>query len=212
MNPWLDIPIADYESHMSMPTIGQALMIADQLSALITRFRPSSIAVVGCAGGNGFERVASTSVERVVGVDINPQYIELAAARYTGRIHGLELYVGDVQRARKLFEPVDLIYAALILEYVDVAQSMRSLARHCARDGVIASVVQLPHESKQAVTSSPYSSLQALAPAMKLVAPDDLTAHASTAGLLLEDSRTIVSPGGKHFAVQIFRAGKISEP
>ncbi len=28
-NPWLDIPLADYEGHMSLPSIDQARMIAD---------------------------------------------------------------------------------------------------------------------------------------------------------------------------------------
>src|SRR5580692_4374755 len=52
-NPWLDIPLEDYEGHMSLPAIGQAQMLADQLVLLIERERPTSIAVVGCAGGTG---------------------------------------------------------------------------------------------------------------------------------------------------------------
>ncbi len=29
-NPWLDIPLAEYEGHMSLPTIDQADMLAAQ--------------------------------------------------------------------------------------------------------------------------------------------------------------------------------------
>jgi SAM-dependent methyltransferase len=191
---------------MSMPGIAQASMIADHLVALVTKLRPSSVAVIGCAGGNGFDRLASTSVERVVGVDINAGYIELTAARYAHQIRGLELHVGDIQQERQLFQPVDLIYAALIFEYVDVAQAMRNLARHCVPGGRLATLVQLPHESKSAVTSSPYSSLQRLAPAMKLVPPDDLATQAEAAGFVLEHSSTIASPGGKRFATQTFQS------
>jgi SAM-dependent methyltransferase len=204
MNPWLEIPLGDYEGHMSMPAIGQASMIADQLATLVARFRPSSVAVVGCAGGNGFDRLAT--LERIVGVDINPRYIDQASARYAAQIHALELYVGDIQREQQIFQPVDLIYAALVLEYVDLAQSMLNLARHCASGGVLATLVQLPHGSRSAVTPSPYSSLQRLTPAMTLVSPEELSAHATVAGFALEHSATIESPGGKRFAVHAFRS------
>jgi SAM-dependent methyltransferase len=191
---------------MALPAIGQASMIADQLVALVEKFCPSSVAVIGCAGGNGFDRVASPPVERLVGVDINPRYIDLAAARYVGQTRGLELYVGDIQNPQQIFQPVDLIYAALVFEYVDVAQSMRNLARHCVPGGVLATLVQLPHESKSGVTASPYSSLQRLAPAMQLIAPAELAAHATAARFELEDSSVIASPGGKLFAALFFRS------
>lgn len=28
-NPWLDIPLADYEGHMSLPHVGQAVLLGD---------------------------------------------------------------------------------------------------------------------------------------------------------------------------------------
>jgi hypothetical protein len=202
MNPWLDIPLADYEGHMSMPAIGQASMIAEQLGALVETFRPSSVAVIGCAGGNGFERAR---VQRLVGIDINPRYIDLAAERYAAQIDGLELYVGDIQGAQQIFQPVELIYAALLFEYVDVARAMSSLARHCMQGGALATLLQLPHESKTAVTPSPYSSLQRLAPVMRLIAPAELAACAADVGFTLEESHSIASPGGKDFALQLFR-------
>jgi hypothetical protein len=205
VNPWLEIPLADYEGHMSLPAVGQAEMIADQLGALVEKLRPRSVAVIGCAGGNGFDRIGS-SVERLVGVDINPRYIDQSASRFGGCLPALELYVGDIQSAQPIFQPVELIYAALVFEYVDLAQSMRSLARHCTRGGALATLVQLPHEAKAAVTPSPYSSLQRLVPVMKRVAPDELAAEAADAGFVLEDSNVIASSGGKLFAAQIFRS------
>src|SRR5262245_59517031 len=112
MNPWLDIPLADYEGHMAMPAIGQAALIADQLDVLVAELRPASVAVIGCAGGNGFECVASRPwVQRLVGMDINPRYIELAAARFGSKIRGLELCVGDIESEQQFFQPVQLVYA-----------------------------------------------------------------------------------------------------
>lgn len=87
-NPWLDIPLADYEAHMALPTVGRARLIADELDNLVRSHSPASVAIIGCAGGNGFDCLADTTVGRVVGLDLNPQYIEQAQARYERRISG----------------------------------------------------------------------------------------------------------------------------
>lgn len=204
-NPWLEIPLADYEGHMALPSIGQSQLIADQLDALVRTLRPQSIGLIGCAGGNGLDRLAGTSVSRIVGVDLNPDYIEQARRRYDGRIPGLELYVADIQTTSSLFEPVELLYVALVLEYVDLERAMRALRRHCKINGVLAVISQLPHQTMKEVSPSPYTSLGRLAPIMHLVSPQELQLQATHTGFCPEHSGTILSPGGKSFAVDTFR-------
>ena len=204
-NPWLDIPLADYEAHMALPTVGQSQLMADELEGLVRRHAPTSLAVIGCAGGNGFDRLSGTSVARVVGVDINAAYIEQARRRYVGQIPGLELYVADVESAGVLFEPVDLVYVALVLEYVDTARAVRAIRRHCKPGSVLAVLLQLPHEELAHVSPSPYTSLQRLGPRMQLVAPEALQEHVRQAGFAAECSRTVAATGGKRFAVLEFR-------
>jgi SAM-dependent methyltransferase len=209
-NPWLDIPLADYEAHMALPAIGQSLLIAEQLEILIRAHSPRSVAVIGCAGGNGFDRLIDTTVERVVGVDINPNYIEAVRRRYAGRISLLDLHIADIQSAAPLFEAVDLIYVALVLEYVDPPKTMSALWRHCKPGGVLALLSQLPHESMSHVTPSPYSSLRSLAPAMRLVAPEDTRELAKQAGFSPERSSPILSAGGKRFGLAEYRRWRAS--
>ena len=206
-SPWLDVPLGDYEAHMALPAIGQSQLIADQLDMLVRTYAPSSVAILGCAGGNGFERLIGTSISRVVGVDINPQYIEKARQRYAGRVPGLELLVGDIQTSTSLFEPVDFIYAALIFEYVDIARAMSVLRRHCKPKGVLAVLSQVPHETLPEVTPSPYTSLRLLEPGIHLLSHEGLQRHATQAGFTPEDSRNVLSPGGKQFTVETFRFG-----
>jgi trans-aconitate methyltransferase len=204
-NPWLDVPLADYEAHMALPAIGQSPLIADQLNTLIRTYSPPSVAIVGCAGGNGFDCLVGTRTRRVVGVDINPEYIEQARRRYAGRIPELELYIADIQWSAPIFRPVDLIYAALVFEYVDLAQTMSSLRDYCNTDGILAVMSQLPHETVTHVSPSPYTSLQLLAPGMRLVSQIELQRLARQVGFSLEHSRVISSPGGKRFCVDEFR-------
>ncbi|HEY7888640.1 MAG TPA: class I SAM-dependent methyltransferase [Steroidobacteraceae bacterium] len=211
-NPWLDIPLADYEAHMALPTVGQAQLIAHELDVLVRTYSPNSVAIIGCAGGNGFDCAVGTSVSRVVGVDINPQYIERARERYEGRTPGLELHIADIQASERLFDPVDLIYVALVLEYVDLARTMSVLKSHCDTNGVLAVLSQLPHERMAHVSPSPYNSLQLLAPGMRLTSQEELQRQAGYAGFAPLHSRTVVATGGKRLRIDEFRTGVRADP
>jgi hypothetical protein len=203
-NPWLDIPLSDYEGHMSLPEIGQAEILAKELAQLVGRKRPASVAVIGCAGGNGFD--ALCEVQRVVAVDINAHYLDETARRYASRIRSLETCCVDVQSNALRFEPVALIHAALIFEYVDVAAALASLKRICAADGTLAAILQLPRVNQPSVSSSPYVSLQKLGPVMRLVPPSELIRCAVAAGFVAEDGAVITLSSGKSFWSQTFRA------
>jgi trans-aconitate methyltransferase len=204
-NAWLEIPLADYEAHMALPTVGQAQLLSERLQHLIKANRPAGVAVVGCAGGNGFEYLADPAVKRVVGIDINAQYVETARQRYSARLPGLDLYVADIQSGEALFEPVDLIYAALLFEYVDIRATMNTLSSHCKSGGLLAAVIQMPHKNLGNVSASPYTSLRKLEPAMRLVTREKLLHEGRLAGFFPEDSTTIVTPVGKEFVLQMFR-------
>ena len=86
--------------------------------------------MIGCAGGNGFERIDGRQTTRVVGVDINPAYLAEARRRFDGAFAELELCCGDVGAGADelAFAPVDLIFAALIFEYVDARVVLPRLA------------------------------------------------------------------------------------
>ena len=122
-NPWLDVPLADYEGHMALPGIEQAQLLSDIFAGVLAKFSPRSVAVIGCAGGNGFDRIPP-AISRVVGVDLNPRFVAEIEARFRDRIENLELMVGDIQSHEVSFAPVDLIFLGLILEYVNVESVM----------------------------------------------------------------------------------------
>jgi len=74
-NPWLDIPLADYEDHMALAEVAQAQLLAGFFGEALREYSPQSVAVIGCAGGNGFEKIDPGITKRVAGIDINPDYI-----------------------------------------------------------------------------------------------------------------------------------------
>jgi SAM-dependent methyltransferase len=191
---------------MSLPSIDQADMLARQFELLVERVAPSSVAIIGCAGGNGLERIESERLQHIIGVDINPDYIEQARARHATRLTQLELYCADIQSDSLRFGPVGLIYAALLFEYVETPATLATLRRNCLPGGTLATLVQLPHSTRAAITPSPYGSLGALAPVMKLIAPDDLRRRAAASGFAEETSESIELHSGKQFCMQTFRA------
>ena len=204
-HPWLEIPISDYEQHMALPGIAQAQMLSKELADAVIAHRPCSIAVIGCAGGNGFDRLYSPALARVVGIDINPTYIEAVRGRYGAIIPGLELHVADIETDLANVAPVDLVFAGLIFEYVDVLQTLRNLHGLCLEASVVVVVLQLPGAQTPAVSPSPYVSLQALSPHLQLRDPASVAAIGRSLGLEKLTERRLVLPSGKAFAVLTFR-------
>ncbi len=202
-NPWIDIPLADYEAHMDLPHVGQTRMLSDLFAAALGRYEPRSLALLGCAGGNGLERIQAGSPLRVVGVDLNPTFVEEARRRFAGQLPGLELFAGDVQTEVFGFEPVELVFAGLLFEYVDVAVTLKRVAAMLTPDGRLVTVVQMPSETA-AVTPSPYTCLKSLAPILTHVDPGELARLAAVYGLREVESRSVEAGSGKAFCVQVF--------
>ena len=203
-NPWLKIPLGDYESHITLPIVSQGEMMAGEFSDVVQQFKPDSVAVIGCAGGNGFDRLPA-SVRRVVGVDINPTYIESTSNRYREKVNGLELYVADIQAEPLQFEPVDLIYVALVFEYVSVAAALKNLSEVCKPGGHLVALLQQPSAVLQTITPSPYKSIQTLVPLAKLIPSTEMVASASSYGFVIESEKKLTLDSGKEFAVQVYR-------
>ena len=109
---------------MALAEVAQAQLLSGIFAEALKEHAPRSVAVLGCAGGNGFTEIDPTITPRVVGVDINPDYIAQARARFQDRIPALELCVGDIQAEDLVREPVDVIYAALVFEYVDAGAAL----------------------------------------------------------------------------------------
>ena len=204
-NPWYAIPLSDYERHMSLPTVGQAALIADEFARLLECHRPASACVLGCAGGNGLERAAGSEVSRLVALDINPAYAEATLARYRNRVAGLQVVVADVQSEGLAFPPVGFLFAALLFEYVDVQKALQFASRHCEAGGVLAVLLQLAHSAIAEVTPSPFTSLEKLNPIMRLVAPTELRERAAAAGFRHLQTRTLRASGGKSFSLEQFQ-------
>ena len=206
LNPWLKVPLEDYERHMDLPEIGQAMMLNEAMARSVREFRPQSVAIAGCAGGNGIVRIATMGVNRIAGIDVNAEYLAAVHRRLGSWMPGLELHLADIQTGVPDCAPVDLVFAGLILEYVEVAGTLQVLRALCAPGGTLVIVLQRASENKPAVSKSPYTSLQALASVLQLRDPAAVTAAALLAGFSEHSRRSEVLESGKAFEILSFRA------
>jgi SAM-dependent methyltransferase len=174
---------------------------------LLAELQPRSVAVIGCAGGNGFERIDPHPTERVVAIDLNPDYIDAVRRRYRDVFRSLELICVDIESSSLRFDAVDLIFAGLIFEYVDAAVVLPQLRDHLLPGGVLAAIVQLPASGKPVITRTRFSSLEKFASRMRLLPPEQLIGEARNASLRLESSIRIDPSTSKQFELLIFRAG-----
>ncbi len=205
MNPWLTIPLDDYEHHMTLPDIAQAQMLAEQLRQLIAKHRPQSAALLGAAGGNGLSSVDESIVRRVVAVDVNACYLDACIERYAAKFEQFEPIVHDLALGPPAIKPVDLVFAGLVLEYLPSTQWTHVLTSNLTPRGIAAVVLQLPSDAHAEVSASPFTSLQQLESLFRFVAPKELEAGMESLGFAMIETHTVELLSGKRFLVVAWR-------
>ncbi len=204
-NPWLRVSAADYEGHMAHPDVGQLGFLAERFAVALRAGAPRRVALLGCATGNGLERVDPERVELLLGVDLNPEYLALTEARHRARF-GERLVLrcadlGDPVVAAAALAPggFDLIQAALLFEYLEPARLLPVLAGALSPQGRLTVLLQLPVAEHSAVTATPFTGVRVLEPLLRLRHPAGFAAAAEAAGLVGVGEETLALPTGKRF-------------
>jgi SAM-dependent methyltransferase len=170
-NPWLTIPWQDYEGHMAHPAVKQSQFLSEVFRVALRKYKPESIAALGCATGNGFEHIDPYVSKRVVAVDINSRYLDILQDRFRSVIPGLECICDDVVKCELEAGSYDLAYCALIFEYLEPGSLIEKVKLWLRQGGVLVVVLQLPSAKSGRVTQTEFTSLKRLEPIMRLVEP-----------------------------------------
>ena len=204
-NPWLQIPAEDYEGHMSDPNVAQLQMLNKIFADVLNEFQPESIAVLGCTTGNGFEHLINKKIERIAGVDINPDYISICKKRFEKSLPELELNCTDLNEVEFPDSSFDLIHAALVFEYVEVEKLLLKISRWLKPNGILSVVLQLSNESLPDISETQFQSVKLLSPLIKPVDPEEFRESAKSYGLEDTKNLKIKMPSGKSFSILTFR-------
>ena len=196
-NPWLSIDLQVYETHMSAANVLQAPMLASNLHELVEVYQPSSLCILGVAGGNGLQGIAH-SVKKVIAVDINPLYLRACFERHHGDFEEFDTLLWDLSRGAPRISPVDLVYAALVLEYVKGDGLIAELAALLNPGGLAAFVFQNPGSRVSAVTETGIESVKQLSAIHSYVSANHVITALQDQGLAIED-HSQRSVAGKQF-------------
>ncbi len=202
-NPWLSVPLTDYEEHMDSAEVQQLGALADLFGEALDYRRPASVAVLGVAGGNGLDRVDGTVTRRVLGIDFNPTYLEAVRRRF-GALAGLELHCLDLAEQVVQLRAVELVHAALVFEHAGIGKCLENAITLVEPGGALSVVLQLPSEEAADVTPSRFASIQNLKGHFALVDPATLRGMLEQRGFGLRRDRRRSLPGGKSFWMGVF--------
>ena len=200
-NPWLKIPAADYEGHMSSSTVAQQSFLAQTFKESLESHDSSAIALLGCATGNGLEHIDKSVTRRVTAIDINPEYLAKLRQCYGVSVPGLEIVETDLETCEIENQTYSLIFAGLIFEYIDPRILLPKINSWLRSDGVMVAVLQLPAKHLKKITDTPYVSLKKLDAIMKFISPHDFKSMAHDAGLKERRAKTATLESGKSFYV-----------
>lgn len=203
MNVWTKIPLSDYEEHMSHPEVGQLQLIDSVFREKLKQYYPESVTIWGIAGGNGLQHIDTNLVSEVVGLDINPDYLDSCKKRYADKIKNLKLINLDLNAKDKPVIATDFIWAALVFEYLDVPKAL-AYASKCLQERGLLSILIQKDNGKDSVSTSIVESVKLLEPFINCLNEEELTAMGENHDLHLIDSMEYQLPDGKYFVVLDF--------
>ena len=154
MNPWEDISLDDYEKHMSLESVMQLQAMNRIMKEQFEAYDVHSAMVLGVAGGNGLEHIDPAKFRKVYGVDINKEYLNAVADRYSSIENILECMYLDLTANITMLPKAELVIANLLIEYIGY-QAFDAVV-HKVDPQYVSCVIQVNTDEKNWVSDSPY--------------------------------------------------------
>lgn len=117
-NPWENINLSDYESHMALDSVQQLQAMNQMMKRQLNQYDIQSAMILGIAGGNGLEHVDTEKLNKIYGVDINLEYLKTTEKRYESLSGILECLCVDLLNEAEKLPQVNMLIANLLIEYI----------------------------------------------------------------------------------------------
>jgi hypothetical protein len=195
-NPWLQIPLEDYEKHMSHELVGQSALLNTLTKKYLDLINPECVIFLGIAGGNGLEHIDISITQQVYGIDINQDYLHAALKRYNHKIPSLQLLNMDITRNTETICSADFIWAALVLEYTGVENTLSFCTKNICKDGHLVISIQ-SNNNKTSVSSTGVDSVKKAGEIFSAIDPAELISTAAKKGYGLRNKEENFLPNGK---------------
>jgi ubiquinone/menaquinone biosynthesis C-methylase UbiE len=142
----------------------------------------------------------------VVGVDVNLSYLAVARQRFMRLGPTLQLHCADAEKVELEPGGLDLIHAALLLEFVDPRVALPRAASWLAPGGALSLVMQLPG-GPPLVSATADPALRAVAERMRLMTPEEVRRITAEAGLVERRAFVVPLPSGRRLFAALYARG-----
>lgn len=195
INPWEEIPLSDYENHMSLASVQQLQTMNRMMKRQIALCGDGSAMILGVAGGNGLEHVIHSNVSRIYGVDINSDYLRQCKKRYSQLDGILECICADLTQPDVILPHVDLLIANLLIEYIGYECFCQTVQK--VRPQHVSCIIQI-NVDEGFVSDSPYLHVfDGLERVHHQMQEDGLIESMKTVDYCLSDKTDELLPNGK---------------
>lgn len=152
-NPWEEIPLSDYESHMRLDSVRQLQAMNEMMKGQFDAYPVSSVMIFGIAGGNGLEHIQTDKFEKIYGIDINSSYLQAVVLRYPELNGLLECLHIDLTKEADKLPKADMIIANLLIEYIGYECFQKAVRQ--VNSEYVSCIIQINTEDGW-VSDSPY--------------------------------------------------------
>lgn len=204
-NVWNEIPLEDYELHMLHKSVGQLQLLNNLTKKYLEQLKPEILMFLGIAGGNGLEHIDNKITKQVYGIDINQMYLNETEKRFRGQLPNLHLLNTDIcSNNNEIITKANLIWAALIFEYVDIPKSIHFLENNLSEEGNVVITIQ-SNNGKTSVSETGVESLKLLSNNFHLVEKEHLIKQMISNNFILKEEEENNLPNGKSFLTLLFQ-------
>lgn len=152
-NPWEDIDLDSYEKHMSLGNVFQLQALNKMMKEQFYSYPIKSIMILRIAGGNGLEHIDKHIIEKVYGVDINKDYLNMSVIRYPELQDVYEPIQSDLTQKTSNLPHADLLIANLFIEYIGYEYFQKAVEQISPE--YVSAIIQINTDT-DFVSDSPY--------------------------------------------------------
>lgn len=152
-NPWEEIPLTDYESHMMLDSVMQLQVMNEMMKVQFDTYPISNVMIFGIAGGNGLEHIQKNKFDRVYGIDINFSYLQAVVQRYPELDGILKCLRIDLINETDKLPKADMVIANLLIEYIGYECFQKAIRQ--VNPKYVSCIIQINTENDW-VSDSPY--------------------------------------------------------
>lgn len=145
-HPWEKIDLKTYETHMSSTDVFQLQTLDTITEQQLTDYYPSTIAILGVAGGNGLDKVNFEITKKVYCIDVNRKYLDVCKSRYAHLLEILEFVCCDLSKSGTVLPFSELHICNLIIEYIGEEKFAKLIHNSIDNVNIISCVIQKNNE------------------------------------------------------------------